>query len=75
MSDNDEQKHGPVQYWWFEGESVEELKRQLNATHPARLEVHPVGRKIMLNVSLSNGDTRIAAGEPINESHPCPPWC
>lgn len=78
MSDDldvNDESHGPVRYWWFEGDSVSELRRQLNAIESPRLEVHPDGRKILLYVTVATGAGASTVAGPINESHPCPPWC
>lgn len=72
--DANDEAHGPVRYWWFEGDSVSELRRQLMAAGSPRLEVHLDGRKILLLV-IPEGRVGQTSNAPINESHPCPPLC
>lgn len=63
--------------WWFQGDSVVELKRQLGEVDAATavFEVVRHGNKVLL--SLHDGDPALTQRlrTPINESHPCPPDC
>ena len=65
-------------YWWFQGDSVRELTRQLaEAGAFARLEIHPVGDGLKLFVIASGGvgADEGGGGGGINDSHTCPPSC
>ena len=60
-------------YWWFEGPSVEHLKRALDqAGKGARLEAHP-GPNDKLFLKVVTADGKLA--DPIDDSHLCPPDC
>ncbi len=61
-------------YWWFQGKTVMDLTGQLQAAGPdAILEVHPEGDGVLLRVV--GVDQKSADVAPLNESHPCPPFC
>lgn len=67
-------------YWWWQGDSVVELTRRLNAAGPeARLEVHIDAAQHATFVVIPPGaDVERATnplGPPINESFVCPPRC
>ena len=68
-----------VNYWWFEGESVRTIAKQLLriGSDNARLKVIPDGDKVLLQVvpKGTTGEAGTAGFEPVNESHPCPPFC
>jgi hypothetical protein len=60
-------------YWWFQGQSVEHLLMKLQDAGPdARLEVHP-GPEGKLFLKVVDADKQ--SGDPINDSHLCPPDC
>ena len=64
-------------YWWFQGATIAALRDRLNAVlddPEAVLIVKREGRGITLQVL----DSRVAESvqlAPLNESHPCPPFC
>lgn len=64
-------------YFWFQGATVIELARRLQAIGPdkARLEVHPYGVKDCLlevfDATLPTEQRLVA----LDEAHPCPPEC
>lgn len=62
-------------YWWFQGASVEELTRQLNAKPGARLEVHLAGHLMSFFVVPAGAIRDASGGGGINDSHACPPDC
>jgi len=62
-------------FWWFQGDSVEQLTEQLIAAGvDARLEVYLQGDHMTLRVAAGADKVSVEAGT-INESHPCPPLC
>jgi hypothetical protein len=64
-----------INYYWFQGGSVAELLRRLQAAGPdARFQVHPDGDSCTLQVFTPSALTA-STEPPINESHPCPPLC
>lgn len=63
-------------YWWFQGDSVDDLTARLNASPGARLEVRIDAKQHMtLTVVPPVGVVVTLAGEPINKSFICPPIC
>lgn len=62
-------------YWWFQGPSVEELTRQLNAKPGARLEVHLHEHLMSFRVVGPGEIVTEGSGGGINDSHACPPDC
>jgi hypothetical protein len=66
-------------YWWWKGESVEELTRRLNAAGPgARFEVHIDAQQHATMIVLPPDAEEVTAqsfGPPINDSFICPPRC
>jgi hypothetical protein len=62
-------------FWWFQGATVAELRHRLNgASDMARLEVHPHGDGLTLEV-VEPGQDAVARLVPLNESFRCPPVC
>lgn len=63
-------------YHWFQGESVDELTRQLTAHPGCRLEVHQAGTAMVFVVKPA-GEVTPESHEltHINDSHICPPDC
>jgi len=62
-------------FWWFRGDSVEQLKTQLNGVGPeCRLEVHIDGDAMTLHV-VSEAVGPAEAGGVTNHSFVCPPFC
>lgn len=62
-------------FWWFQGTTVTELRKRLNAaSENARLEVHPHGEDLTLEV-VEPGQDAVARLVPLNESYRCPPVC
>lgn len=59
-------------YWWFSGESVQRLTEKLTVTASPRLEVRLENNKMTFVVVDGSTGT---AHDPINDSHPCPPFC
>jgi len=68
-------------FWWFEGESVRTIAKQLLrlGTDNVRFKVIPDGDKVLLQVtgkpSADDSASVEAVFPPVNESHPCPPDC
>lgn len=62
-------------YWWFAGDSLAELQRQLSAGPVGRLEVHLDGKDMTFLVVPSEPAVLEGGGGPINDSHVCPPSC
>ena len=67
-------------FHWFQGDSVRELRRQLNDIDPdaARLEVHQTGDDMFFRITWpaeAAGAERRPIAADINESHHCPPDC
>lgn len=62
-------------YWWFQGASVEELTRQLNAKPGARLEVYLREHLMSFRVVGQGEVVAEGGGGGINDSHICPPVC
>ena len=59
-------------YWWFDGQSVVRLTEKLTNTPNPRLEVRLKDNKVTFVVV----DSSTGVGhDPINDSHPCPPFC
>jgi hypothetical protein len=62
-------------FHWFEGETVEELRAQLNAAGAgARLEVRQHGEDMTLHV-VPAGVVPLEGSGGLNKSHICPPDC
>lgn len=64
-----------IKYVWFDGATVEELKRRLNAVERPILKVAGSGAKTTLEVWDLNASPEAAKLAPLNEAHPCPPQC
>jgi hypothetical protein len=65
-------------FWWFEPETVDQLREQLNAAGPgARLEVRIGAKKAMTLSVVPSGAIAAPATAvvPLNKSHICPPFC
>ena len=63
------------EYVWFDGETIQELKRRLNAIDRPLLKVSGQGAETLLEVIDLNKSPEVAALAPLNEAHPCPPFC
>ena len=64
-----------IQYVWFDGETIQELKRRLNAIDRPLLKISGHGEHTQLDVIDLNRSPEVAAPTPLNEAHPCPPFC
>lgn len=68
-----------VNYWWFEGDSVRTIAKQILklGSDNVRLKVIPDGDKVLLQVERTGNTAadRDTGFPPVNESHPCPPFC
>ena len=65
-------------YWWWQGASVEELTRRLNAAGPgARVEVHIDAQQhaTMVVIPQTDSEDNVRLLPAINESFVCPPRC
>ena len=63
-------------YWWFQGESVEELTARLVVDpKSARLEVRIDDSQRMTFRVVGPPQTRTEPDPDINDSHLCPPFC
>lgn len=63
-------------YWWFQGDSVRQLKARLaTSSDEAILKVTPHGNDLTLEVLEPGEAEGRAVGGPLNESHICPPVC
>lgn len=62
-------------YWWFDGESFEQLRSLIaGAGAGSRLEVHIDGKQMTLHVVPSSIGPSESGGV-VNQSHICPPIC
>lgn len=76
MTDATRGVEGVRPYFWFQGDSVEELRRRLaNTGLDVRVEFHIEGDKAFIHVVDPENGTRAGDEPPINDSHPCPPIC
>jgi len=65
-------------FYWFSGESVRELRRQLDVVgDDARVEFYPEGDDATIEVHepTQEGVAPLRSLPPINDSHICPPMC
>lgn len=68
----------PQPYYWFSGESVRELRRQLDIVgDDARVEFHVEEHHATIEVHEppAEGVEPLRPLPPINDSHVCPPSC
>lgn len=65
-----------IRYVWFDGETIQELKRRLNAVEQPILKVTGQGAAMTLEVLDPTASPDVVAQLPaLNEAHPCPPFC
>lgn len=64
-----------IRYVWFDGETIQELKRRLNAVDRPVLRVQGQRAKMTLEVVDLNASPESTPPTVLNEAHTCPPVC